>query len=156
MPAALRIIVEEPRRIDAVTGLSTIDDELGETPQNYLVCPPQRALDGVRVSADCVEQFVTRDGSRASCSVLMVVAMPTLAALPSRAAVTAAAATPARCDAIRQALAPDPYGPHCWDGSQAVAVRMRLLPAERYAAVTGEPLPETLVETSTYRGWRLP
>src|SRR5947208_12077202 len=44
-------------RINAVTGGPWTPDLAGD-PQNYLVCPPQLWLDGVKVAHDRVRQFV--------------------------------------------------------------------------------------------------
>jgi hypothetical protein len=158
-PAALRVIVDEPAALDAVTGQAAQGGALRDSPQNYVVCPLQRALDGVRVSIDCVAQFVTRAGSRGTCSLLSVVAVPSRSAIPAMsvsAVASTAPVTTAPCDGIRQAFVRDPYGRDYWDESRAITVHLRIVPPQRYAALTGDPVPEPLDEANTYRGWRLP
>ena len=45
IPCSLRVAVTEPTLIDAVSGTQWSDD-LQKNPQNYLIVPPQRSLDG--------------------------------------------------------------------------------------------------------------
>ena len=154
---ALRVVVEAPRTIDAISGSAAAAGRLAGMPQNYLVCPLQSALDGVYVSTDCVTQFVTSDGSGGACSVLALTAVSPAAALPAHSPrLPDAAALAAACAGIRQVLVPDPYGVTAWDEAQSVTVRLRFPGPDAFLAETGIAVVEPLDESRTYQGWRLP
>jgi hypothetical protein len=156
-PTALRIWIEEPREVDAVTGASTRAPTLCDSPQNYLVCPPQAALDGVCIGVDCVAQFVTRAPGAGACSLLVITAIPPIAQLLPPAPLPAAAQpSEIACEGIRQRFMRDPYGSRFWDTARASVVRLRILAPDRFAALTGTEAPGPLDERQTYQGWRLP
>jgi hypothetical protein len=46
-PALVRVRVDRPEPLDAVTG-ALWDDALSEEPRNYLTCPPDSRLPGLR------------------------------------------------------------------------------------------------------------
>ena len=153
---ALRVVVEAPRTIDAISGSASVASALTGAPQNYLVCPLQTALDGVYVSADCVSQFATGAGSAGACSLLSLTAVPAAAALRLRdAQPPLATAAAAACAEISQVLVRDPYGIGSWDESRAVTVRLRFTAPDAFLAATGTAVFEPLDEARTYTGWRL-
>jgi hypothetical protein len=52
--------------------------------------------------------------------------------------------------AIEQKLYPDPYGLGTWDGDASAHVRIELVPAAEWEALTGEPPPPSPITRELY------
>lgn len=58
--------------------------------------------------------------------------------------------------AMRQKIYPDPYGPETWNTEPSLALRVRLVRARDWEALTGEPPPPTPVDAQLYTSLGLP
>jgi hypothetical protein len=175
-PTAVKVRLGE---IDAVTG-ALPQGALYDAPQNYVVCPPQLALDGVYRGDGFVSQFAIahRDSDSpgafsADGEVTMEIVViepkpgrfPDQAPRRSRDSVAAhslrdsdsrdfvpivAGAT------IAQPLFADPYGIGTWDQSNSGSVWVYAVSTERYRQITGLDLPPPVDETHAYKKYRLP
>lgn len=162
-PVAARVLVDAPERIDALTG-ATPEDRLSHEPQNYLVCPLQSALDGVRGDGERVIQFVRggTDAGVGACERLTIVALllktprPRATAPPNTRPRPMASIGTAKDAHVRQSVLADPYGIEEWQEGGGIAVRFRLVSHAEYMRVSGEPAPPPLDQVSVYRGRRYP
>lgn len=162
-PVATRVLVEAPKRIDALTG-ATPEDRLSREPQNYLVCPLQSAVDGIRSDAEHVVQFVRggTDAGVGACERLTIVALllktprPRAPAPPETRPRPMASAGTTKGAPVRQAVLGDPYGIDKWQEGGGTAVHFRLVSHAEYVRVSGEPAPPPLDQVSVYRGRRFP
>lgn len=160
--------------VNAVTG-EAWTPELRSDPQNYLVCPPQLWLDGVKVSRDRVRQFIsTPMGSGRSIEaqisggeegVMHLVAVPPRpGSIPDPAASSGGGGAELRQRSMnlgaggqmRQRLYPDPHGRHVWDSAHATGVDVVLASPEEFSARTGETAPPSPIDARTYTEHGLP
>jgi hypothetical protein len=171
-PNALKVALEE---IDAVTGTGWREGLHGD-PQDYIVCPPQGALDGVYLGDHLVKQFVVknRDGGTfdsQACPDLRVVAYdPKMNRFPEHAppkdrrpnvlhlqrtrsgsSVSLVSGAP-----LTQAILPDPHGIDTWDQTQSASVMVYLVGEQCYAKTTGRELSRPPGDAQGYTGYRLP
>src|SRR4051812_20896236 len=127
-------------RVNAVTA-EPWTAQLRSDPQNYLVCPPQLWMDGVKIDRDRIRQFVsTPAGSGRSIEAQIsgreegvlhfVVVPPHAGSIPDPRA-SPAGAIPERPQRsmnlgaggqMRQRLYPDPHGLQVWDSASAASV----------------------------------
>jgi hypothetical protein len=165
--------------IDAVTGAPP-EGALHDAPQNYVVCPPQLALDGIYRGDGFVSQFAiahqdsdspgtfSPDGEVA---IEIVVIEPKPGRFPEQAPRSSrdsvVAHSPRNSDSgdfvqivagatIAQAIFADPYGIGAWDQSNYGFVSAYAVSAARYRQITGLELPPPVDETHAYKKHRLP
>jgi hypothetical protein len=165
--------------IDAITGARP-ERALHDAPQNYVVCPPQLALDGIYGGEGVVSQFANTYRDSASPSTFVAdseVAMelvaidPKSGKFPERAprpsSDVVVAHSPRNSSSgdfvhivagatIAQAIFADPYGITTWDQTNYGCVSAYAVSAERYRQITGLELPSPVDETHTYKTYRLP
>lgn len=158
------------------------DDLLHDDPQDYLVCPPQRWLDGINVGTGFVRQFVampigsgyTIEGqlaAEAEVGGLRVGVYEARAGVfpteppdePSSADASAErglALSPgmglAAGGQIEQRIYPDPHGIESWDPRSQVTVSIHLLNSKQYTRVTGLESPSSPVTAASYAEFGLP
>jgi len=167
--------------IDAVSGKAW-DARLHVDPQDYLVCPPQLALDGIHVGEGSVRQFVATPAEQAStvesevAEHLLVMYLIVYAPKPGRFPeetppnpssgpdVVHLPANPHFTDSmglglggtIAQQILPDPYGIDTWDPGNYGNLVVLLVDAEEYREVTGLEPPPPLDKVQAYTKYRLP
>lgn len=169
-PVALRVAVVEPVLVDAVTGRRWVDT-LADSPQNYVVCPPQRGLDGVQQQALRAKQFARMPESdhALACHRLKLIAFPSGRRLSQRelphvapsplhgASVGGGHDGLAGAMGVFQEILPDPFRDATpWSNERCCEFTVEVVSPEEYSAVTGEGLLPHLDTLSTYGGWRLP
>lgn len=173
-PSAVRVVIETPTRIDVLTG-SVPGEALTDDPQNYIVVPFQRSLEGVWAGRSTARQFVrvARSPVAAPCEVMR---FEVFRRRPVIAPVARPPAPHGRLHAgpqesnhpepespeqnapghALQRIEPDPYGPSAWQLDASSTVRVRLVSLAEYTALTGHVAPDRLDPSEIYRGWRLP
>jgi hypothetical protein len=164
-------------------GVNAVSGEVGSRalstePQNYIVAPPQRWLDGVNAGPGSVRQFTAvRRGQGTSLRELLGApaeqASLTVRVIPPRPGLFApraekdvefeAALLPesgmmdvVAAGSIRQQIFPDPHGLGAWDPARAVEVPVYLVPAGLWRALTGQEAPATPVSAQSYTAAGLP
>lgn len=168
IPCAVRVIVHEPIEVDVTTGVVPVE-ELSDTPQNYVVVPPQHAVTGVAAGEGVARQFVriSRSKNDALCRRVQLIVYA-----PTRRVVVRASSPPpllhlprtndnARRNADREGLVvqrivEDPHGLDTWRGAVSISVTVELVAPEIYAGHTGRAAPGPLTDDTKYGGWRLP
>src|SRR5215212_140589 len=168
--------------LNALTGQSW-DAELTAEPQNYLVCPDQPWLDGIKVGPDVIRQFVamplglgyTVEGQLTGVEEEGGIHLRIYEAKPGRFPdqpppptrddlLPMRMAAPAPSGAmglgvggtIRQKLYPDPHGLDTWDQASAVSLSVQIVNSEQYAALTGQPPPPTPIDAGAYTEYGFP
>ncbi|MFO0910835.1 MAG: serine protease [Isosphaeraceae bacterium] len=160
-------------RVDAVSG-GPWSESLRETPQNYLVCPPQPWLDGINTGTDVVRQFVamplgsglTVEGQLAGkeryggLQIRVFEAKPG-AIRPWRPTTieTEGRMPPmgfAAGGTLRQAIYPDPHGVEVWDRTRSGELILHVVNSEQFESLTGRRPPPSPVSASTYAEHGLP
>jgi hypothetical protein len=173
-PGAVRVLIETPTTIDALTG-GAPGEALTDDPQNYVVVPLQRSLEGVRAGQSTARQFVrvARSLVAAPCEVMRFVVFrlrPGIAPAPrppaphgrlhagSQESSHPEPESPEQneCGHALQRIEPDPYGPDAWQPDAPFTVRVRLVSPAEYTALTGQVAPDRLNPSEIYHGWRLP
>jgi hypothetical protein len=167
MPCAVRVIVREPIAVDAATG-SAPAAGLSDTPQNYLIVPPQHAVTGVTAGEGIARQFVrvSRSNCDAPCRRLqLIVYAPSHHVVARRSSPLPLLHQPAhdhahqRADGkglVLQRIVADPHGLDIWRGVPSISVDVELVAPEIYAGHTGRAAPGPLTDDTKYGGWRLP
>jgi hypothetical protein len=166
--------------INALSG-GPWDDELHDSPQDYLVCPDQPWLDGINDGSGVVRQFVAMPlglgytveaqvrGAEDLGGMQLAVYEPKPGRFPDEppAARDAASGMP-RVQAsagamglgaggrITQRIYPDAYGLDTWERAPAARLHVHLLNSEQYTEVTGRPAPPTPVSARQYTEHGLP
>jgi hypothetical protein len=165
-PCAVRVIVREPREVDAVTGAPPLA-ELIRGPQNYLVVPPQHAWAGVAADHGVARQFVrtAQSDTDAECHRLQLSVHAAILRVARRASspptrLHHAPPKSGHVDDRRalavQGIAADPYGLEVWRSAEPISVTVEFVAPDTYTRHTGKPGPEPLTEDVKYGGWRLP
>jgi hypothetical protein len=174
-PCALRVRIETPEDLDAVSGLEW-SETLISKPQNYIVSPPQRFLKGIRADSDTLRRFVRVGGGpkTVECHRMLLVLITPKQIGTNRAA--SARQSPmilhgpsiqsqglefeeSRIESARpvhEMIIPDKYGPDFWDHEVAASVRAVFVDDDEYARITGKTPPGPLDQSEIYQGWRLP
>lgn len=156
---ALRFAVVAETVIDAVSG-GEWSDRLSQAPQNYVVVPPQRALDGIqidRLRARPIARAPRIEGV-ARCELLRV------ALLPGRGRSTPApiprahgASVSTRFErGVPQQVLPDPFGADHWDMARASRTVVRLVGYESFERVVASARTAPERGPGSYGGWHLP
>lgn len=165
--------------LDAITGMGW-SEGLHHDPQDYVVCPPQRSLDGIYAGGKLVRQFVPVESERraggqpiSSVPAMRIVIFeqkPHLFAkqppvriprepdvfhspepLPSRKEIVVSAGA-----AINQEILPDPQGIEAWDQTASVSLYVYWVDREKYHEITGQKAPGPRSDAEGYTGYRLP
>jgi Trypsin-like peptidase domain len=179
-PSAVRI---GTGGIDAVSGAAW-DDQLRSEPQNYLVCPPQPWLDGINSGAGTIRQFVAVPlgrghtieaqvrGEEKIGGLQILVYAPKPGRFPEEPPPEDASGMAFEScglesvgfaemglgagGTMQQKIYPDPYGIDTWEPEPVAALRVRLVQARDWEALTGEPAPPTPVTAELAAALGLP
>jgi hypothetical protein len=170
----------EPRAVKVAVGgynvLSGARDAGGLTadPQDYLVCPPQVWLDGVRTERGSVRQFVavqlgqgltleaTLGAVELRGGLQLRVFRPRAGAIPELPSTAAPPASRSAAlgfglgGAIQQKIYPDPYGVEAWDIDSEASLDVHALNSLEFRLATGIEPPPTPVDAKTYADRGLP
>lgn len=146
-------------------------------PQNYIVCPDQPWLDGVKVGGGQVRQFVALPLNDARTIEAQVLGRGDLGGVQLRVYAPKPGrfpdakppgSTPSRQRSsgglmglgvggrIAQRIYPDPYGLDTWDPQTAVTVQFHILNSLEFAALTNQPAPPSPITAETYARCGLP
>jgi hypothetical protein len=171
---------QHPRALKVSVGgynvLSGEPDQPGlkQAPQDYLVCPPQVWLDGVRTERGSVRQFVavplgqgkSLEASLAGVELrggLQLTAFcPRPGALLAQAPVAGPAPARSRSlgfalgGAIEQRIHPDPHGSGTWDATTAAALEVHVLDSLAFRLATGAEPPPSPIDARSYTDRGLP
>jgi hypothetical protein len=172
---------EQPRAVKVAVGgfnVLTGAEERGElhaSPQDYLVCPPQIWLDGVRTERGNVRQFVAvalghgktleaslRGGVELRGGLQLTVFRPHPGAIVAEA--SASGPVRARSPAlgfglggtVQQKIYPDPYGIGAWDASSAASLDVEVSSPHDFRLATGLEPPPSPIDARTYAERGLP
>lgn len=172
-PRAVKVAVGG---VNALSG-APHDTVLRADPQDYLVCPPQIWLDGVRTERGTVRQFVavplgrhqtveagvTGAEVRGGLQIAVFSAKP--GAVPEPAA-SWSGAGPQRGlgrgmgfgagGRIEQKIYPDPHGVESWDTATCRELEVHVLNSEEFSLATGRPPPPTPIDAAAYVSHGLP
>lgn len=157
--------------INAVTG-ARWDEVLHDDPQDYLVCPPQPWLDGVKTESEVVRQFVaTRLGlgdtvesqiaGAETGGIRLQIFEPRAGIFPDKppprkmpSVFQTESVSPAMGIAaggqIRQKIYPDPHGLDTWDSENYGSEWVHILNSQQYREITGLELPRSPVDARVY------
>jgi hypothetical protein len=179
-PNAVKV---EAGRVNAVTGEVEVGAATLAEPQNYLVCPPQVWLDGIKTGAGVIRQFVAMPlgegysieaavtGEEYSGGLRIIVFEPQPGRFPdSPPPERPTSARPMRFakpgsateiglgagGTMRQKVYPDPHGIDTWDVENRGELRVRIVESETFRAITGDVLPPTPIDAKTYTEHGLP
>lgn len=146
--------------------------KLTAEPQNYLCCPPQPWLDGIRTGAGNVSQFVaTSIGTGLTLEEQLGVGRPqggiTIRVVPPRPGLFIEPEPSGFLRSQRrvglggggridQKIYPDPHGVDIWDTFQARQIRIQIVSSAHFEAITGWPAPATPVTAEAYARHQLP
>jgi len=172
-PNAVKV---EAGRINAVTGEVDGGRTLKQS-QNYLVCPPQVWLDGIKTGENVIRQFVAMrlgegysleaalTGEERSGGLRITVLEPKSGRFPDTPpSEPPGVAGPMRFaqpsgtaemglgagGTMRQKIYPDPYGVEAWDTDNYAELRIRIVDTETFRAITGGDPPPTPIDARTY------
>jgi len=156
--------------INAISG-GAWSEHLTAEPQNYVVCPDQPWLDGIKSAAGIVRQFVAvplgsaqtiegqLTGSERTGGIQLRVFSARAGRFPERAP-RSRSTGPVRASLgtlglgaggqIRQKVYPDKYGLDTWDPSEFGSVQVHLVNSVEFEALTGQAPPPTPIDTRTY------
>jgi hypothetical protein len=161
--------------INALTG-DPWDETLRDDPQDYIVCPPQPWLDGIKVGDGQVRQFVamplgsgtTVESQLTGQELVGGLQIVVFEAKPGRfpdeppweegdfdCSVTAMApSSPAMGlgagGVMKQKIYPDPYGLDTWDLENRGVLRVHIVNSEQYRELTGSAPPPTPIDARAY------
>jgi hypothetical protein len=159
--------------INALTG-GPWDETLRADTQDYLVCPTQPWLDGIKSGDGRVRQFVAMPlesghtvaaqlgGDEHAGAIRIAVFEPKPGRFPDappprrfergamRHYATAEPMGLAAGGAIKQKVYPDPYGVETWDPDERGCVAVHIVNGEQYRELTGDGTPPTPVDAQTY------
>jgi len=161
--------------INAVTG-APWQEKLHADPQDYIVCPPQLALDGVYAGQHLVRQFFIEESQTASspetASLCLIAYDPKINRFPeqssqptprlptiqhSPAVVSAEHGVTLRAEApLAQEILPDPHGIDTWDQTQSANLPVYIVGNRQYQEITGTELLRTAGHNQEYIPRRLP
>lgn len=162
--------------IDTLTG-EAWSEELRGDPQNYLVAPDQPWLDGINSGHETIRQFVAMPlgsgatvegqltGEEAVGGLQFVVFEPKPGRFadqepepgpPTEGVLESIDMGLAAGGEMTQKIYPDPYGIATWDPSRRTSLHVRIVNAEEWRALTGEPPPPTPVDAAAYTKAGLP
>jgi hypothetical protein len=172
-PACPNAVTISVGRTNAVSGAADAPDL--RRPQNYVVCPPQRWLDGVNTGGGTVRQFVATPVGRGA-TVDEQLAREGVSGIRVRAyefkrpvarrlddgapaTIPAAAATElgiAPGGTMRQKIYVDQLGPQAWAPDHYGEVFIHLLNSTAFQDVTGHAPSPTPIDVATYMRLGLP
>jgi hypothetical protein len=170
----------EPRAVKVAVGGFNVLSGARETgtlaggPQDYMVCPPQVWLDGVRTERGSVRQFVAvplgkgqsleaaLSGAELRGGIQLTVFRPRAGTIPDVPA--SRSPSPARSaalgfglgGAIQQKVYPDPYGLDVWDADSAASLDVHALSSLEFRLATGSEPPPTPIDAKAYADLGLP
>jgi hypothetical protein len=177
-PNAVKVAVG---RINAVTG-KLLSDRLHSRPQDYLVCPAQPWLDGIRAEEGSVRQFVAMPlgsgytvegqltGREEFGGIQLVVYEPKPGKFPetepplpewSEGLMLQESVQPEGMGlgaggSIKQKIYPDKYGIDTWDTENRGTVVIHIANSEQYSEITGSAPPASPVSARDYTESGLP
>jgi hypothetical protein len=173
-PLALKVAVG---MVNAVSGEPWREEISEREQQDYLVCPPQPWLDGIKAGKGVIRQFVAMPlgmgytvegqltGDERFGGIQLVAFDPKPGRFPDQPPVPrgpfrvegfAPMAAPAAEMGIaaggrmKQKLYPDPHGADTWDNTKTGRVYVHIVNSMLYEEITGRKPPETPVTARTY------
>jgi hypothetical protein len=165
--------------VNAVSGGESLPS-LHAAPQDYMVCPPQLWLDGIKAGAGFIRQFVAMPLGRGYTVEAQVTGREERGGLrffvyepkpgrfpdapppadhqraPSRAGPRAASMGLGAGGRMRQKIYPDPFGIATWDQDAVGHAVVHLVTASEYRAIVGNDLPPDTIDAKTYARYGLP
>ena len=167
-PQAVKVGVGD---VDALTGLPW-DERLRRSPQNYIVCPYQPWLDGFKIGAAVVRQFVAvplgaelsvehQRAGRETGGIRLAAFAATPDALagrmvPRRKTRQVRNFAVGAGGRIKQRIYPDPLGFNVWEPSARETAWIHLVDADEYERVTGERVAPSPIDAETYSRFGFP
>ncbi len=166
-------------RVNAVTGAAW-SPLLESSPQDYLVCPDQPWLDGIKTAPETIRQFVAvplgrghtiegqLTGEEQFGGIQLLVYEPVPGRFPDvpppagePGPARAYAAAPAAMGlgaggTMIQKIYPDRYGIDAWDQSRFGSLTVHIVNSEEYRALTGRNPPPTPISAREYAEHGLP
>jgi hypothetical protein len=169
-------------RINAVSG-QPWDEELHDDPQDYVVCPDQPWLDGIKAGDGFIRQFVAMPlgmgytvegqltGKEEFGGIQILVYEPKPGRFPDQPppepeweAEMAFAPETIQPEAMglgaggkmKQKIYPDPYGIDTWDPENRGSVFVHVVNSAQYRELTGLEPPPTPISAQTYTAYGLP
>ncbi len=160
--------------VDVLTG-EPLREELVAQPQNYLCCPKQPWLDGIRTAPGIVSQFVAAPLGAGHTLEEQFSDRPlqggiTIGVVPPKPGLFEEPPAEKRILCLRsqkrlglggggrieQKIYPDPYGLDTWDYANSRQIRIQIINSAHFAALTGRPAPPTPVTAAAYTKYGLP
>jgi hypothetical protein len=170
--------------INALTG-EPWDSALNDDPQDYLVCPDQPWLDGIKTGPDVIRQFVAMPlgegytvegqltGEERFGGIQVVVFEPKEGLFPDEPPpakkslgggmeMAYAMATPMQAmglgagGQITQKIYPDEHGIQTWDMERYGELYVHIVNSQQYKQITGQAPPPTPVNAETYTRYGFP
>ncbi len=178
-PNAVKISVGH---VNIVSG-EALSMNLCDFAQDYMVCPPQLWLDGIKVGKEVIRQFVATplgDGSTVESQltgkdvyggVQILVFEPLPGRFPDhpppvseqepakkvhRPVMSGEEMGLGAGGTMRQKIYPDPYGVHAWDLGNNGSVFVHLVNSAQYRTITGKDPPATPINVKRYAEKGLP
>jgi hypothetical protein len=179
-PCAVKVAIGN---INAISG-EAHDNKLRDSPQNYLVCPPQLWLDGINTGQRTIRQFLAMplglgytvegslSGSEEVGGVQITVFAPKPGIFPDVPPEKKAATRPTAFfhrqgseaaqmglgagGVINQKVLPDLHGVETWDQSNFAQVNIHILNSAQFQLITGHEPPTTSVNEETYAEHKFP
>lgn len=178
-PNAVKIAVGH---VNVVSG-EPLSGNLCEVAQDYMVCPPQLWLDGIKVGKDVIRQFVAMplgEGYTVEAQltekdtyggIQIMVFEPISGQFPDnpppaskqelqkkvhRPVISSLEMGMGAGGTMRQKIYPDPYGVHAWDLENYGSVFVHLVNSAQYQNITGKAPPATPISVKTYTEKGLP
>jgi len=167
-------------KINAVTGKSW-NQNLSESEQDYMVCPPQKWLDGFKTGQGVVRQFIAMPlgkgytveeqltGKDEFGGIQIIVFEPKEGKFPDEepeyedAPLKQVASMPSQTEMglaaggkIEQKIYPDNHGIDTWDEDNFGRVYIHIVNSSMFRQITGKEAPATPVTAETYTEFGLP
>lgn len=146
-PISIRIRINSDPPVDAMNAQPWSDQLICGPFQNYVVSPPQRAVNGVMRSDGSCRFF-----ARVSRSPERYYACPSLTLFASRLKTQSSTKRPSMV--FGSEVLPDPFGVDAWDVDRVAKTTVKLLPPEEFQRDTGL-LPKRLDKREVAGRWRL-
>jgi len=167
-PVAVKVAIE---KLDAISGTAW-HEGLNDDPQDYLVCPPQRSLDGVHAEGQLARQFVaakseTKAEKKPSSGPMRILVYDAKEGRFSETQPTRSSLTPDVLHSfgqisvrpgsvVAQNILIDPHGIECWDQRNFASLFVYWVYPDHYHAITGQEPPGPASESEGYKGHLLP
>lgn len=178
-PRAVKVAVGKVCAISGAPWSEGLVDGRGK--QDYMVAPPQPWLDGIKVSAGTIRQFVamplgmgytvegqvTGEETFGGLQIKVFEPKPGLFAQPPPSPAMCRSAAPCKRQRsgsmglaaggqMKQKIYPDPHGIDTWDRENSHRLFVHIVNSEMWREITGEAPPPSPITAKTYAQRRLP